>query len=45
MPVYFIYLTVEKTKEGYLRFVDDVYGQDYRLAKSIQGRRSSAELF
>ncbi|MNL55537.1 murein L,D-transpeptidase [compost metagenome] len=45
VPVYFFYLTVERTKEGYLRFVDDVYGQDYRLAKAIQSRRANNEIY
>lgn len=45
MPVYFMYLTVEKTEEGKLRFVDDVYGQDTRLSKALQNKKNSGELF
>ncbi|MEN0059767.1 MAG: L,D-transpeptidase family protein [Bdellovibrio sp.] len=36
MPVYFLYLTVGKGDDGSIRFVDDVYGQDYRLSKALQ---------
>lgn len=45
MPVYFLYLTVEKTEEGLVRFVDDVYGQDLRLNKALQNKKTSNELF
>ncbi|MNK93920.1 hypothetical protein D3C87_1141040 [compost metagenome] len=45
MPVYFMYISVEKTETGAIRFVDDEYGQDVRLAKALQNRRSNGELF
>ncbi|MGZ3775284.1 MAG: L,D-transpeptidase family protein [Pseudobdellovibrionaceae bacterium] len=45
MPVYFMYLTVEKGDNGTMRFVDDVYGQDIRLAKALQNKKSADELF
>lgn len=45
MPVYFLYLTVEKSDEGLVRFVDDVYGQDLRLNKILQNKKTSNELF
>lgn len=45
IPVYTIYLTVEKSATGGLRFVDDVYGQDLRISKALQSRKSSTEIF
>ncbi|WP_374078815.1 murein L,D-transpeptidase [Bdellovibrio bacteriovorus] len=45
MPVYFLYLTVEKTEDGAFRFVDDVYGQDTRVSKALQNKKNSNELF
>jgi murein L,D-transpeptidase YcbB/YkuD len=45
MPVYFMYLTVEKEDDGAIRFVDDVYGQDFRLATALANKRASNELF
>lgn len=45
MPVYFLYLTVEKTDDGKMRFVDDVYGQDTRVSKALQNKKTSNELF
>lgn len=41
MPVYFMYLTVEKTEQGALRFVDDLYGQDFRLAKALFNKKET----
>lgn len=45
MPVYFLYLTVEKSENGLMRFVDDVYGQDMRLSKALQNKKNPNELF
>lgn len=45
MPVYFLYLTVEKGDNGTIRFVDDVYGQDIRLSKALQVKKNINELF
>lgn len=45
MPVYFLYLTVEKGDGGVVRFVDDGYGQDVRLAKALQNKKNANELF
>lgn len=45
MPVYFLYLTVEKGEDGSMRFIDDVYGQDMRLSKALQNKKNSGELF
>ncbi|WII73372.1 L,D-transpeptidase family protein [Bdellovibrio sp. 22V] len=45
MPVYFLYLTVEKGEDGSMRFIDDVYGQDTRLSKALQNKKSAGELF
>lgn len=45
MPVYFLYLTVEKADNGAIRFVDDVYGQDTRLAKALANKKTQGELF
>ncbi|KYG62756.1 hypothetical protein AZI87_15865 [Bdellovibrio bacteriovorus] len=45
MPVYFMYLTVEKGEDGSMRFIDDVYGQDTRVSKAISNKRSGDELF
>ena len=39
IPVYFMYLTVEKSETGALRFVDDVYGQDTRVAKALANKK------
>ncbi|MGZ3792650.1 MAG: L,D-transpeptidase family protein [Bdellovibrio sp.] len=45
MPVYFMYLTVEKSENGEIRFVEDDYGQDLRLSKALQNKRNNNELF
>ena len=45
MPVYMMYLTVEKSSDGVLRFVEDVYGQDTRVSKAIQNKKVNNELF
>lgn len=45
LPVYLMYLTVERTDDGYTRFVEDVYGQDVRLAKALQNKKTDNELF
>jgi murein L,D-transpeptidase YcbB/YkuD len=45
IPVYFLYLTAEQLETGEVRFVDDVYGQDLRLSKAINGKRVAEELF
>lgn len=36
LPVYTLFLTVDKSKEGILRFADDFYGSDTRLKSIIQ---------
>ncbi len=41
MPVYFMYLTVEKSESGALRFMDDVYGQDTRLARALANKKEA----
>ncbi|MDG0817853.1 L,D-transpeptidase family protein [Bdellovibrio svalbardensis] len=41
MPVYFMYLTVEKSENGALRFVDDVYGQDLRLSRALANKKDA----
>jgi murein L,D-transpeptidase YcbB/YkuD len=43
MPVYTMYLTAEKSKNGAIRFVEDVYGQDYRLAKALVQKKSEIQ--
>ncbi len=45
IPVYLMYLTVERSANGGLRFVDDVYGQDQRISKALQTRKTPGELF
>ncbi|KHD89383.1 MAG: hypothetical protein OM95_03155 [Bdellovibrio sp. ArHS] len=45
MPVYFLYLTVEKGEDGSMRFIDDVYGQDTRVSKAISNKRPGDEWF
>lgn len=45
VPVYMMFLTVEKAEDGSLRFVDDLYGQDMRVAKAIQNKKTNNELF
>lgn len=45
MPVYFLYLTVEKNEDGSMRFVDDVYGQDTRLSLALQNKKKPNEVF
>ncbi len=45
MPVYFVYLTAEKNADGRIRFVEDVYGQDYRLQKALENKRNGNETF
>lgn len=45
MPVYFMYLSVEKTETGAIRFVDDEYGQDLRLSRAVANKRVNGELF
>lgn len=45
MPVYFLYLTVEKSPDGAIRFIDDVYGQDTRLNKALANKKTPGELF
>lgn len=45
MPVYLVYQTVEKDKEGAIRFVNDVYGLDTRIQKAIQNKKAQGELF
>lgn len=36
MPVYLMYLTVERGSDGSIRFLRDDYGQDERLAKALR---------
>ncbi|MBO9665900.1 MAG: L,D-transpeptidase family protein [Bdellovibrio sp.] len=36
VPVYFIYLTVERGANGAIRFIDDTYGQDARVNKAVR---------
>jgi murein L,D-transpeptidase YcbB/YkuD len=45
MPVYFIYLTAEESEDGSMRFIEDVYGQDTRVAKTIANKRNIGETF
>jgi murein L,D-transpeptidase YcbB/YkuD len=45
MPVYFTYLTAEKADDGSMRFIEDVYGQDGRVAKAIRNSRNTGEIF
>lgn len=45
MPVYFLYLTVEKGQNGLPRFIKDVYGQDERVIKAIKSNSNSGEVF
>lgn len=45
MSVYFLYLTVERSPEGSIRFIDDVYGQDARLNKALANKKNPGELF
>lgn len=45
MPVYFMYLTTEKSEDGSIRFADDVYGQDMRLSKALQNNKPGDEVF
>lgn len=43
MPVYFLYLTVEKGADGVVRFVNDVYGQDTRVDKALRAKINATE--
>lgn len=45
VPVYLMYLTVDRAKDGAVRFVKDVYGQDERVAKTMKAVRHGNELF
>jgi murein L,D-transpeptidase YcbB/YkuD len=45
MPVYTMYLSAEKADDGSMRFVEDVYGQDTRVAKAISNKRATGEIF
>lgn len=45
MPVYFVFLTVEKSENGQIRFVDDPYGQDIRLSRALANKRNGNEPF
>jgi murein L,D-transpeptidase YcbB/YkuD len=45
MRFYFMYISVQKTDSGAIRFVDDEYGQDLRLAKALLNRHANGELF
>lgn len=42
---YTMYLTTELAEGRIIRFADDNYGQDYRIYKSIYGKRNQNELF
>lgn len=42
MPVYLMYLTVERGADGAVRFLRDDYGQDERLAKALSQARTAA---
>lgn len=45
MPVYLMYQTVEKDKDGGVRFINDVYGLDLRIKKAIANKKAQGELF
>ncbi|MFV3410105.1 L,D-transpeptidase family protein [Bdellovibrio bacteriovorus] len=45
VPVYLMYLTVDRAQDGAVRFVKDVYGQDERVAKTMKAVRHGNELF
>ncbi|AFY00860.1 L,D-transpeptidase family protein [Bdellovibrio bacteriovorus] len=45
VPVYLIYLTVARSQDGAVRFVNDIYGQDLRVAKTMKSVRHGNELF
>lgn len=45
VPVYLMYLTVDRAQDGAVRFVKDVYGQDSRVAKTMKSLRHGNELF
>lgn len=41
LPVYFLYLTAQKTASGEIRFAQDQYGQDQRLLELFKTRGSN----
>lgn len=45
VPVYLMYLTVARSQDGAVRFVNDIYGQDLRVAKTMKSVRHGNELF
>lgn len=45
IPVYMLYLTVDRDEKGAIRFVDDVYGQDIRVGKTMRSIKNGEELF
>lgn len=45
VPVYMLYLTVVKDESGRIQYVEDLYGQDYRVRQAIKNNRKSNELF
>ena len=45
VPVYTMYLTVEVNQQGQTRFVEDHYGQDWRLKQTLSNKRVKNETF
>ncbi len=45
VPVYTLYLTAVKDDSGRVQFVEDLYGQDYRVWQAIKDNRKGKELF
>lgn len=45
VPVYLMYITVDFTSDGEIRFLADPYGQDARVALALQNKKSSGEVF
>jgi murein L,D-transpeptidase YcbB/YkuD len=41
LPVYFVYLTVDESATGEIRFAQDYYGQDLRLLEPFRSRSSN----
>ncbi|UOF02700.1 L,D-transpeptidase family protein [Bdellovibrio reynosensis] len=45
IPTYLMYLTVERSEDGFIRFFDDTYGQDVQTGKAVQNKKVDNEMF
>jgi murein L,D-transpeptidase YcbB/YkuD len=41
VPVHLLYLTVARSEDGEIRFIDDLYGRDTNIAKALSARHQS----